>query len=157
LAQELRQSRSYRQAAETYERILSDFPHSSEATISLVALGQLRLSVLRQPGMALALFEEYLERAPNGDLAATAISCRVRALASAGRHKEVIKGVEKYLKVYPRGATAAEMYRRRGEALAALGDCVGASREFRLVITRWGKSSEAQRAREGLDICAKTK
>ena len=155
LAQELRGSRSYDAAATAYERVLADFPRTREATISLVALGQLRLTALKQPDKALFLFDAYLERTSGGgNLSAAALSGKVRALSAMGRHGEVIRAVDVYLADHPNGATAAEMRRRRGDAMAASGDCDGASREFRFIIERWRDSSEATRAQKGLDACA---
>ncbi len=153
LAKELRGARAYEAAAATYEEILTNFPRSREAAISMVALGQLRLSALRQPEAALTLFDAYLDRSPKGNLGAAARSGRVRALSAMGRHREVIYGVNAYLEAYPTGATAAEMRRRRGEALAALGDCHRAREEFQYIVHRWPNSAEATRARSGLDEC----
>lgn len=152
-AKELRGAREYKSAAATYEEILASFPRSREAAISMVALGQLRLSALRQPEAALALFDAYLERSPRGNLGAAARSGRVRALSAMDRHREVIHGVNAYLETYPTGATAAEMRRRKGEALAALGDCPHAVKEFQYIVHRWPDSAEATRARAGLDVC----
>ena len=77
-----------------------------------------------------------------------------QSLAALGRHGEVIRAVDNFLAAHPNGAAAAEMRRRKGEAMTALGDCDGASREFRFIIEQWRDSSEATRAKTGLDACA---
>jgi TolA-binding protein len=121
--------------------------------VGLVALGQLRLSAFNQPEAALDLFDRYLAQEPSGKLSSAALSGRVRAFARMGQWENLIRASTRYLAAYPKGAAAAEMIRRRGDAHLALGDCDAAVKDFDLVIQKWPSASEANRARVGRGHC----
>ncbi len=152
-AQGRRAAGDYRGAAALYEQLIETCPGTSSAGAAMVALGQLRLTAMGQPASALAHFDEYLERAPVGNLSAEALAGRVRALARLKQPSAVVSAATRYLKKYPRRHAAAEMYRRRGQGLAALGDCDSAVRDFKMVCELWSASAEADRARTGLEAC----
>ena len=97
------------------------------------------------------MFDEYLRRAPGGDLRGAALSGRVRAFARMGSHREVIEACNRYLKSTSSGGASAEMYRRRGEAHVAMGDLQEAARDFQYVILQWPDSYEATRSKSSLD------
>lgn len=153
LAQEFRRSGAFGPAVATYEKLLAAYPGSSGAAISLVSLGQLKLSALSNPDAALLLFERYLERMPRGSLRAAALSGKIRSLARLRRHAEVVAGVTAYLAAFPMSPATPEMYRRRGDAHLALGETVKASRDFKRVIRQWPDATEAIRAQNSLARC----
>ena len=150
LAQEFRRSGAYGPAAAAYEKIIAAYPDSASAAISLVSLGQLRLTVLENPTEALALFERYLTALPHGTLRAAALSGKVRSLARLKRYDEVIDNVTAYLFEYPGSGATPEMLRRRGDASLALGRSDDAVHDYTQVIARWPDSAEAVRARKSL-------
>jgi ferric-dicitrate binding protein FerR (iron transport regulator) len=153
LAQAYRSRRMFSAAARTYERLVTKFPGSPSAANALVALGQLELTNLAEPGAALEHFAAYLDRSPSGPLAAEARAGRARSLARLGRVSQLKSAARDYLASHPEGRAAAEMHRRLGDAHARTGDCERAADEYRTVLERWPSSPEARRARAGLDSC----
>ena len=82
-----RQQGRAQSAIAAFHRLEREFPHSSEATVSLVSVGDLLLGNGR-PAEGLVYFEVYLRRAPAGPLAPEAWVGKARALEALGRVPE---------------------------------------------------------------------
>lgn len=100
----------WREAAYTYERLRQAYPGSPEAHTVLLALGQLQLDQLGQPGLALRSFDAYLKG--GGPLAQEARSGRIRALRRLGRHSAETGAIQDYLRLYPRSEEADKLRAR---------------------------------------------
>lgn len=105
-------------AAQTYEVLILRYPRSSLGQAALVSLGSILLRRLGNPAGALAAFEDYLKRAPRGDLAPEAAFGRIRALRALGRREQEIRALEQFLAAFPDSAPAITV-RSRLEQLAA--------------------------------------
>ncbi len=153
LAQAKRKAGMYPVAAETYRRLIREFPDSHVAQNAIVSLGQLELVELGRPQKALTLFKKYLINAPNGFLAQEARLGQVRAYNRLGYADGVVRAATEYLKVHPGGYAGAEVIGRRSDARVKLDDCKGAIEDFHSLKTRWPNSKEIKRAAKGLIDC----
>jgi hypothetical protein len=153
LARAYRRAKMFEEARNVYLRLIREHPASQAATDSLVALGQIEYRTLNRPREALECFDRYLERQPEGFLAETARTERVRVLARQGRHGQVVTAAEVYLSHHPRGFAAAELRRRKANALSALGRCAAAITEYDTLIRSWPDSKEAAWARHHRRDC----
>ncbi len=106
-AQELRGSGRFAAAGKAYERLLRLHPKSSEASASLLSLGELQLGPLGEPQSALRSFESYLRR--GGPLAQEASFGQIRALRRLGRHQKARRLTRQFLRDYPKSAQAASL------------------------------------------------
>lgn len=112
-AQALRAEGRLRECANVYRQLTTAFAASDEARVALVSLGELELSVLRQPAQALRSFETYLQQA--GPLTREARFGRIRALHLLSRKAEENTAVARFLHDYPNSAQS-EGLRRRAKA-----------------------------------------
>jgi len=99
------------EAVQLYRRLQRLHPESPEARTSLVSLGELELSKLSRPAVALRAFQRYLD---SGDqsLAREALYGKIRALAALGRRPEERHAIEAYLRLYPSGLQSDALRRR---------------------------------------------
>jgi len=109
-AQGLRSQGKYRDCATVYHQLIASYPRSDEARVSFVTLGELELSELGHPALALRSFEDYLRR--GGPLTREARYGRIRALQLLGRDTEQQSAVAEFLKDYPDSVQAASIRRR---------------------------------------------
>lgn len=109
-AQALRSQAKYRECATTYRQLVASFPRSDEARVSFVSLGELEISELGQPGLALRDFENYL-RLP-GPLTREARYGKIRALQLLGRDAEQQAAIAEFLKDYPNSVQSASLRSR---------------------------------------------
>lgn len=110
-AQSLRANGRLRRSAATFRQLVKQFPSSSEARVSLVSLGELDLTALGQPQLALRSFDSYLEQP--GALAREARFGRIRALRALSRQAEADAAVADFLRLYP-NSVQSERLRARG-------------------------------------------
>jgi TolA-binding protein len=75
------------QALALFRRLQRDFPDTDEATVSLVSAGQLLVEAAAFRA-ALASFDAYLRRAPEGPLVPEALASKSRLLDQLGRGEE---------------------------------------------------------------------
>ncbi|MCP4604942.1 MAG: tetratricopeptide repeat protein [Proteobacteria bacterium] len=143
----------YPEAAEIYRRLIDEYPRSGAAQNALVSLGQLELKELGRPGRALKHFEDYLSRAPKGFLAEEARLGQVRSSGRLGRLDDVERTATAYLKTHSNGYAGAEVLRRRGDARRKLGNCEGATEDYRKIQIRWPGSHQNKLAAKGLAEC----
>ncbi len=153
LAQAHRRAKAFRDASDVYHQLIESYPGSRAAANSLVALGQMELSIMNRAEDALSHFTSYLSGSPAGVLAEEARAGRVRALSRLVRHREVIVAAAEYFWAHPRGSAAAEMLRRRADAHKREGDCKQAAQYYREVLRLWPNSKEARNAQAGLAGC----
>ena len=109
-AQALRSQGKYRECAATYRQLVASFPHSDEARVSLVSLGELELSELGQPSQALRSFEAYLRS--GGPLTREARYGKIRALQLLGRDAEQKSAIADFVRDYPNSVQAASLRSR---------------------------------------------
>ena len=109
-AQGLRAQGKYRECAAVYHQLMTAFPRSDEARVSLVSLGELKLSELGQPGQALQSFDAYLRT--GGPLAREARYGRIRALQLLGRTSEQQQAITDFIRDYPNSVQAASLSKR---------------------------------------------
>ncbi len=109
-AQALRSQGKYRDCALTYRQLVASFPRSDEARVSLVSLGELELSELGQPGLALRSFDSYLRS--GGPLTREARYGKIRALQLLGRDADQQVAIGEFLKDYPNSVQAASLRNR---------------------------------------------
>lgn len=154
LALRQRKNREYKKAANTYREIIQNYPTSTAACNALVSLGQLELLELGHASKALQHYDSYINRAPEGFLVEEARLGRVRAYHQLGRYKKVIRAATIYLTSHPDGYAGAEVLRLRGDAKRALGDCQGATEDYREILANWPRSRQNAQAEEGVTSCS---
>ncbi len=98
-------------ALRLYRRLQQDFPDSSEAVVSSVAIGGLLLD-RKAPRFALAQFDAYLGSSRSGSLIPEALYGRGRALAALGDRQEERQSWERLLVNFPDSAYAPLARRR---------------------------------------------
>jgi TolA-binding protein len=103
------------EAVRLYRKLQQQFSGSSEATLSLVALGGLLLKSSQAAG-ALTQFDRYLAGGAKGPLTAEALYGRGQALQRLGRKNEETQNWQRLLKSYPTSPYSFEA-RRRIDAL----------------------------------------
>lgn len=106
-ARNARASGRYAEAARTYRQLTQTYPHSDEARVAQVSLGELWLSELSDPKAALAAFESYLKQ--GGGLSQEARYGKIRALGRLGRTTEERAAIERFLLDYPKSVQAASL------------------------------------------------
>ncbi len=120
----------FQAAVDLYKRLLSSYPHSAEAAVALVALGDLQLDKLGNPRAALRAYDRYLRRAGSsagspagspagshagsydGSLAEEAWNGQIRALRKLGQTDQERQSIEAYLHRYPSGFYAGQLRAR---------------------------------------------
>jgi TolA-binding protein len=102
-----RSARDWEGAGAIYRRLLELYPDSPEAQTARVGLGELLLSQGADPGAAVRLFEQYLERSAQGPLAEEASYGVCRALRASGRFDEERRALERFLASHPSSPRAA--------------------------------------------------
>ncbi len=153
LATAHRREKRFKRAAKVYRRLIKAYPRSDAALNARVALGQIELDVLGRASDALKRFNTYLALAPTGPLAKTCRVYRIYALGRTGRHTEVLRAADGFLKAYPSGAYRREILYHKGVAQARLGNCPKAVRLFQQIISRWPESRAARRSGRELSAC----
>ena len=156
LAQAYRGARRYDAACDIYLQLIELYPSSEAARASHVALGQVELDALGQPGQSIEHFEDYLAQAPDGTLAVDARIGRVRALSRLGETARLIVAATDYLAAHPGGSAAPEVHKLRGDAHQSLGAHPAACADFEAILARWPDSPYAHAAREGFTDCEET-
>ena len=146
LAEAYRRARRYSEAVDTYEQLIDDFPRSRSASNSLVVLGQMHYTFLSAPEKAVEYLEQYLARGTGGVLEEQARVGLIRSLHRAGADQKLIEAASEYLARHRGAAATAEVLRRRGGALAAVGQRSAATRDLEEVISNWPETAEAKRA-----------
>jgi tetratricopeptide (TPR) repeat protein len=109
-AQLLRSDGRYRDCAAAYRQLIARHPRSDEARVALVSLGELELSELSRPALALRAFDDYLRS--HGPLAREARFGRIRALRGLSKTTEEKEAITAFLKDYPDSAQAASLRHR---------------------------------------------
>lgn len=99
-ANRARDKRLTAQAERLYQRLQTRFPRSSEAQLSLVSLGRLRLDAGR-PLQALAAFDAYLARAAAGPMQHEALAGRALALEKLARPEDEARAWRALLESHP--------------------------------------------------------
>lgn len=99
-ANRARDQRLTAQAERLYLRLQTRFPRSSEAQLSLVSLGRLRLDAGR-PLQALAAFDAYLARAAAGPMQHEALAGRALALEKLARPEDEARAWRTLLESHP--------------------------------------------------------
>lgn len=153
MAKELRRDREFKEAKQTYLRLIRRYPSTQTAANAIVALAQMELGAMNDPQSALTHFEEYLKAHPKGLLAEEAWIGRLRALMANNDHGKAVRVSSAYLKAQPDGKMAPEMLRRRGDAHAERGNCKAALKDYRTVIQRWPGSKSFKHAQAGVRAC----
>jgi TolA-binding protein len=74
-------------AISLFRELQTTYPATSEARVTLLSLGDLLMG-RADPASALAAFDEYLERNPQGALVPEALNGRARALTALGRRHD---------------------------------------------------------------------
>ncbi len=152
-AQGLRAEHEYSRACDVYREVIDRFPVSRASANARVALGQIELGAMDRPAVAIAYFDEYLEITPDGVLAEDARLGQVRAWAALDDPEEILAAGDEFLARHPRGISAAEVLRVRGDTLRQGGDCASAVVDYAAVLEGWADSPHAEWARVGLDTC----
>jgi TolA-binding protein len=110
-ASNARRSGDAARATRLYRSLQHDFPDSSEAVLSSVALGGLLLEQ-RSPRSALIEFDAYLGSSRGGELVPEALYGRARALAALGDRQEERRTWQRLLTDFP-GSAYGPWARRR--------------------------------------------
>jgi TolA-binding protein len=105
-ARERRQLGDWAGAAKMYQMLIERFPDQSETGVALTGLGEIQLSRLRKPAVAMRSFDEYLRRFPNGVLTQEAAFGRIRALRQLGLEKEEAAAIQRFIAAYPNAIQA---------------------------------------------------
>ncbi len=153
LARAYRSAKMFNEAKNVYMRIIENYPNTSTAADSLVALGQIEYRTMGLPNEALHHFEQYLSKSPNGLLAETARAERIRVLQSRGRINETIAACDEYISLHKNGFGLSEVLRRRADALVKTGKCKEAITDYNRVVANWPGTMEAKRAKDGITSC----
>jgi ferric-dicitrate binding protein FerR (iron transport regulator) len=156
LARAYRRAKLFDPAADSYHRLINEFPGSEVATNGFVALAQIELKALGQADAALSHFEAYLQRTPKGYLCEAARAGRLRALNQLGRSTDILRASSDYLDSHPGGFFIAETLCYRGDANVRLNNCGAAISDYQKVIQSWPGSREAKHAAKGLGACGET-
>ncbi len=98
-------------ASELYRRLLDGHPETREAATARVIYGRMRLDG-GDAREALAQFEAYLARSPNGTLAEQALVGRARSLRALGRRDEERAAWAAVLRAFPESASKSEAFER---------------------------------------------
>ncbi|MGC4086536.1 MAG: PEGA domain-containing protein [Polyangiaceae bacterium] len=106
-ARAARASGRFAEAAHVYRQLMQAFPHSAEARVSLVSLGEMSLSELNDARSALGSFDAYLKQ--GGGLTQEARYGRIRALGRLGRKAQERAAIESFLTDYPQSVQAASL------------------------------------------------
>jgi TolA-binding protein len=114
-ARALRLQREWRASAKVYEELIRRYPDTDEATASLVTLGDIQLSRLKNPIAALAHFNAYLGSG-RATLRPEALIGKAKALGRLGRAAEERATLETFLSRFP-DALQAERVKARLEEL----------------------------------------
>jgi tetratricopeptide (TPR) repeat protein len=109
-AQMLRSQGKYSECTAAYRQLIATFPRSDEARVSLVSLGELQLSELKQPAQALQSFNAYLRA--SGPLTREARYGKIRALQLLGRGPEQQAAIAEFLRDYPNSVQAVTLRQR---------------------------------------------
>lgn len=118
LAQKERRANHWQAAADAYANLIAQYPHSSEAEVALVSLGQLALEKLDRPAQALVHFERYRARRPSGVLAQEAHYGKVLALKRLGRTGLERQAIELFLERFPSALQVPSLEKRLNEIQA---------------------------------------
>ncbi len=146
-------SRRFPAACDSYLEIIRSFPDNPAAGYSLVAIGQMKLDSMAQPGESLTYFQAYLDRSPSGMLAEEARLGSVRALAQQERWSEVPQSADAFLEQHPDSRACAEVLRLRADARRKTGQCHLAVQDYRELMARWPDSPHAAMGQAGLADC----
>jgi outer membrane protein assembly factor BamD (BamD/ComL family) len=111
-ARALRASGQARAAALQYRALQQAHPRSAEAVASLVSLGDIELTELKNPRAALQAFDAYLARGGGQALAEEAHYGRIRALGALGRNSEQLAASERFLERYPNSPHSQALRRK---------------------------------------------
>jgi TolA-binding protein len=106
------------------------------AELALYGLGRLKLRRLADPEGALADFKRYRQRYGTGALLPEVDLSIFEIEASLGRRAEAMAESDRYLTVHRDVGRTDEVRLLRGNLLRDGGDCVGALREYSLVISQ---------------------
>ena len=98
-------------ASELYRRLLDGHPETREAATARIIYGRMRLDG-GDAREALAQFEAYLARSPNGTLAEQALVGRARSLRALGRRDEERAAWTAVLRAFPESASKSEALER---------------------------------------------
>jgi tetratricopeptide (TPR) repeat protein len=109
-ARSLRAAGRALEASQAYRHLVSSWPHSSEARVGLVSLGELELSELSEPAAALRDFSAYLKL--RGSLEPEARYGRIRALGRLGRQAEELSEARAFVRDYPGSPQASDLRAR---------------------------------------------
>jgi hypothetical protein len=108
-AQWLRAHGQYKDCAQIYRRLWSEFPGSEEARVSMISLGELELVHTKNPASALDAFNAYLRL--GGPLDREARYGKIRALRALDRRGEAEAETVRFLGDYPTSSQAATLRR----------------------------------------------
>ena len=109
-ARSLRASGRALEASHAYRHLISTWPHSPEARVGLISLGELELSELAAPAAALREFSAYLKA--RGSLDPEARYGRIRALGRLGRQAEELSEARDFVRDYPNSPQASDLRAR---------------------------------------------
>jgi len=102
-------------AVRQYATLQRRFPHSPEASLSLVALGRLYLDRLESPARALSQFDQYLAGAPDGELREEALVGKAIAFQRLGRTTDEKAAWQALLAAFPNSVSASRAVARLAE------------------------------------------
>ncbi|MGC4063991.1 MAG: FecR domain-containing protein [Polyangiaceae bacterium] len=91
-------------AQHLYDQLISTYPQSDEARVSLVSLGEFELSELKHPHLALSYFNRYL--AHGGPLTREARYGKIRALSALHRTEEAKGAAASFVADFPTSVQA---------------------------------------------------
>ena len=98
-------AKQWQQAAETYQRIIENYPASEEARAALVALGDVQLNKLNRPEAALSLFDRYIHL-NSTTVMEEALMGKAAALRRLGRMSEERAVLERFVARFPKSVHA---------------------------------------------------
>ncbi|MFT3928097.1 MAG: hypothetical protein QM778_36550 [Myxococcales bacterium] len=110
-AWELLKEERWQEAANVYQRIAREAPHSEESHIVLVRLGDLLLERLADPVHALSAFDRYLSEG-GGPLAAEARHGRIAVFRRLGRVDDERAAIEEFLRFHEKSTEAPQLQAR---------------------------------------------
>jgi tetratricopeptide (TPR) repeat protein len=91
-------------AQRLYDQLITAYPQTDEARVSLVSLGEFELSELQHPHSALTYFDRYL--AHGGPLTREAHYGKIRALSALHRTEEAKAEAARFVSDYPKSVQA---------------------------------------------------